>query len=105
MKVVTQIQFRLVRLVMLGPVLGTATTSALLDTSPNWRAAVNGADATTEATIGDLLIIRANDGSNADDWTLVETGTVTISHHQCWRRSNKRFPSRQPVSRRRLVQH
>ena len=55
-------------------------TSAVLDTAPyNWRAAVDGADATTQATIGDLLIIKANDGSNADDWVLVKTGTVDTS--------------------------
>ena len=45
-----------------------------LDNSPDWLSAIKGTD--TTATLGDLCIINSGDGSGADEWTLVKTGTV-----------------------------
>ena len=45
-----------------------------LDNSLDWLSAIKGSD--TTATLGDLLIINSGDGSGANEWTLVKTGTV-----------------------------
>ena len=53
---------------------GGTNVEGNLDNSPDWLSAIKGSD--TTATLGDLLIINSGDGSGANQWTLVKTGTV-----------------------------
>ena len=53
---------------------GGTKVNGSLDNSPDWLSAIKGSD--TTATLGDLLIINSGDGSGANEWTLVKTGTV-----------------------------
>ena len=53
---------------------GGTNVEGNLDNSPDWLSAIKGGD--TTATLGDLLIINSGDGSGANQWTLVKTGTV-----------------------------
>ena len=54
---------------------GSANTEGTLASA--WQTAIKGSD--TTATLGDLLIINSGDGSGANEWTLVKTGTVDNS--------------------------